>query len=189
MNGGGGTALIKATAAFAGAAVKGTAVGQTTLEITNAGTVTLNAGDTHAIIKLDAASHLTLNGMGFITAVGQVAGNTITAAASNQTLGGLAGGDSLLGFSGFGDTFLGSSAGLNGDTIGGFGGAGALADKIDLTDLAPTASLGYAGNTTQGVLTLNDGTHHASITMLGDFSQSGFHVATDGHAGSFITYT
>jgi hypothetical protein len=74
-------------------------------------------------------------------------------------------------------------------TIGGFGGTGALGDKIDLTDLSPTASPDYAGNTTQGVLTLNDGTHHASITMLGNFIQSGCHIATDGHAGSFITYT
>jgi hypothetical protein len=118
-----------------------------------------------------------------------VAGNTIVAAATNQTLGGLAGGDTLVGFSGFGDMFLGSSAGLNGDIIGGFGGTGGLADKIDLTDLAPTATPGYSGNFTQGVLTLSDGTHNASITMLGDFVQSGFHIATDGHTGSFITYT
>ena len=80
------------------------------------------------------------------------------------------------------------SAGLNGDTIVGFGGAGSLADKIDLTDLAPTATLGYSGSATQGTLTLNDGTHHASITMLGSFSQGDFQIVTDGHTGSFITY-
>jgi hypothetical protein len=34
---------VQATAAFAGALVKGTTAGQTTLEITNRGTATLNA--------------------------------------------------------------------------------------------------------------------------------------------------
>jgi hypothetical protein len=122
--------------------------------------------------------------MGFVTAVGEVAANTIVAAAANQTLEGLAGGDSFTGYSGFGDAFLGLSGGLNGDAIAGFGGS----DKIDLTNLAPTATLGYLGTTTQGVLALSDGTHSAIISMLGNFSQSSFDVASDGHSGSFITY-
>jgi hypothetical protein len=161
----------------------------TTLEITSGGTATLNANTTHAMVKLDQKSVLTLSQAGFVSAVGVVAGNTITAAATNQTLGGMAGGDRLVSFSGFGDIFSGLSTGLNGDTISGFGGAGGLADKIDLTDLAPSAAPGYSGNATQGTLTLSDGTHHASITMLGNFVQTGFHVITDGHTGSFITYT
>jgi hypothetical protein len=192
VNGGGGTALVQATTAFAGAAVEGTAAGQTTLEITNAGTatITLNASTTYATVQLDAANVLALNKMGFITGIAEAANSTITAGAAKQTLESVAGGSTLNGYSGFGDLFLGTSAGLNGDTISHFGGAGTLAEKIDITDLAPTASLTYTGTTTQGTLMLSDGTHSASITMIGNYSQSHFHpLVSDGHTGSFVTYS
>jgi hypothetical protein len=185
VHGGGGTAHILATAATAGALVAGNGTSLTTLEITNGGTATLNADTRLATVQLDQATHLMLSKIGFLTVVGEVAGNTITAAAANETLEGTHGGDTFTGYSGFGDTFLGRAAGLNGDAIAGFGGS----DKIDLTDLLPTAKIGYSGNSARGVLTLSDGVHGASITMLGNFNQGGFHVATDGHAGSFVTFT
>jgi hypothetical protein len=170
---------------FAGALVSGTAAGQTTLEIIGGGTAALNADSTHATVQLDAATNLTLSTMGFITAVGEVAGNSITAEVAGQTLEGLGKGDTLTGCSGFGDTFEGLAAGLNGDIIKGFGGT----DVIDVTNLATSATLGYSGNAGQGVLTFNDGSHSGSITMVGDYTLSNFHIATDHHSGSFITYT
>jgi hypothetical protein len=187
VNGGGGTALVQATAAFAGAQVIGGS-GQTTLELTTGGTAALNANTTQVTVQLDQATNLALSGMGFISAIGEVSGNTITAKAAGQTLGGMAGGDTLTGFSGFGDTFSGTAAGLLGDMIKGFGGN----DLIDLTNVAfgvSGPSLSYTGNATKGTLGVSDGTHAASLTMFGNFSQSHFHVATDGHSGTLVSYS
>jgi hypothetical protein len=91
----------------AGVLVAGTLAAPKTLEIAGGGTAALNAADTYATVQLDGATNLSLGQMGFISAVGDVSGNTITAAAANQTLGGLAGGDTLVGYAGFGDTFRG----------------------------------------------------------------------------------
>ena len=88
-----GNDLVQATAAQAGALVTGTVKAATNLGITTGGGATLNATTTYATVHLDLGGSLTLGKLGFITAVGTLAGNTITAGASNQTLGGLAGGD------------------------------------------------------------------------------------------------
>ena len=75
---------------------------------------------------VDAATNLTLSKMVFITAIGEAASNSITAAATNQTLERYWWGDTLTSYSGFGDVFLGLSAGLNGDTIVGSAAPAAL---------------------------------------------------------------
>jgi GH24 family phage-related lysozyme (muramidase) len=54
--GGGGTAVVQATAALAIAAVLGGATGTTTLSITSAGTVALNAADANLIVQLGTAA-------------------------------------------------------------------------------------------------------------------------------------
>jgi hypothetical protein len=181
--GGGGTALVQATAAQAGALVKGTPTGSTMLEITNGGTAALNANTTYATIQLDHATNLTLSKMGFISAVGEVSGNTIMAGAANQTLGGLGGGDALVGFSGFGDTFLGTSAGLAGDTITGFGGS----DVIDITDMTSASVQPYVFNA--GSLTVTDGTHRVTLSFGSGYTVSSFAApVSDGHTGTLIKF-
>jgi hypothetical protein len=163
--------------------------GSAILEFTSGGSATLNQATTGVTVVLDAATNLTLSKMSFVTAVGEVSGNTIKAGAINQTVGGTSGGDTLVGYSGFGDTFLGTTAGLNGDTIHDFGGMGSYTDVIDVTNLSPSASLTYTGDTTRGILTLNDGSNSTTMTLFGDYNQSNFQIETDGHNGSFITYT
>jgi hypothetical protein len=180
--------LVQAnTAAEAGAKVVGlNSADSLELQLVAGGTETLNAADANVVVVLDAATNLTLSKMAFVSAIGDVSGNRITALASGQTLGGTAGGDTLIGFSGFGDTFRGTTTGLNNDVLKLFGGN----DVIDLTNLAPSATPSYTGNTTSGVLKLTDGTHTASLTMIGNYTQSGmaFHIVTDTHGGSLVTY-
>jgi len=185
VNGGGGIALLKGTAAFAGALVNGGA-GKTTLELTTGGTATLNAADSNLTVKLDAITNLTLSKMSFITANGSTGADTITAMASGQTLTGAGGADILTGFSGFGDTFADTAAGLNGDTLKLFGGS----DTIDVTDVnsALAKALVYTGNTTAGTLAVSDGTHIANIKFTGNYNTADFHLATDNHSGSLITF-
>ncbi len=64
-----------------------------------------------------------------------------------------------------------------------------LADEIDITDLASSAMLACMGTAIQFILSLNDGVHSTSMTMMGDFSQSNIVIKSDSHTGSSITYT
>jgi hypothetical protein len=111
------------------------------------------------------------------------AGATLT---SGQTLTADGGSKTLIGYSGFGDTFSGTSAGLNGDTIQLFGGS----DKIDLTDLGfgSATTLAYQRAVGLDTLTASDGTHTAKINFVGDYTVANFHLASDTHGGSLVSF-
>ena len=181
---GGGTATINGTALQAVASVVGTATGLTTLNITSAGIVALNAADTYVAVNLVAGSRLTLGAMGFITANGGAGKETILAGGANQTLiGGTT--DVLTGYTGGSDTFLGASAALNGDTLGNW----TTGDMIDITDMnsATLKALTFSG----GKLGASDGTHTDAITVkavgTGTLTVGNFVVlGTDGHGGTLI---
>jgi uncharacterized repeat protein (TIGR03803 family) len=64
-------------------------------------------------------------------------------------------------------------------------------DTLDLRDIAfgsPT-TLGYSANPTNtgGALSVSDGTHLATIALLGNYMASSFVAASDGHGGTLIT--
>ena len=184
INSGGGTALVSATAAFAGALVNGDS-GTTSLKITTGGAATLNASDSNLTVNLTSATNLTLSKMSFITAVGSTGNDTITALAQGQTLTGGGGKDTLNGFSGFGDVFSDTSAHLNTTTIGNFGGS----DLIDLTDMNPNSIHPLTYNTSTETLTATDGTHTANIKFIGSYTLSNFQIGgSDGHTGSLIKF-
>jgi hypothetical protein len=42
---------------------------------------------------------------------------------------------------------------------------------------------------TKGTLTIKDGTSSLAIVLFGQYSAAGFHLASDGHGGSLVTYT
>lgn len=131
---------------------------------------------------LDAATHLNLGTAAFITATATTAGGTLVAQQYQQTLAGLVGGTTMVGYSKGSGTFLGTKAGLAGDTIAGL----TANDKIDVTDLAPLMGVNFTQTAAgQGTLSLGFG---RSLTLTGAFNPSHFHIATDGHAGSFVTY-
>ena len=182
---GGANETVKATTANAGAAVSGLGA-NSTLEITNGGTATLNATTNVDTVKLDAVSTLVLNGMQFITAVGTTGSDTIEAGASNQTLTSLKGSDTLTGSSAGNDIFLGTAAGLNGDTIKNF----VVSDMIDITNLAfAGATLSTAASGANTKVTLTSGTTSSVFTLAGSWSSAGFHLASDGAGGTVLTHT
>jgi hypothetical protein len=85
-----------------------------------------------------------------------------------------------------GDEFQGITANQNGDSIGNW----SAADSLDLTDLAfGSAHLSYSQGSNAGTLTLSDGTHTALVSITGTFPGTGFHLASDGHGGTLVTYT
>ena len=89
-------------------------------------------------------------------------------------------------------TFAGSTGTLDqsqsfSGTIAGFGGQ----DQIDLADVGYGAksTLGYLANSnnTGGTLTVNDGTHTATLALLGQYIAGSFVAASDGHGGTLVS--
>ena len=181
-----GTLTIQATAAEAGVGIYNTGGGNTTLELTSGGTATLNSSDSTLTVRLDASTNLGLDKLGFITAIGAAAGNdTITAGGAKQTLESTGGNDILIGSTAFGDTFLGTSTGLAGDTIRGFGGS----DAIDITDMVSSNVQPYVFNAATGQLSLTDGTHSLTLTFAGSYTAASFAApVSDGHTGTLIKF-
>ena len=85
-----------------------------------------------------------------------------------------------------GDVFQGASADLVGARIANW----SATDSLDITDLAP-AHAKLAATQTGGLdtLVLSDGSHTATVSLTGTFSASGFHLASDTHGGTLLTYT
>ena len=180
-----GTTTIDATAAQAGALIVNN--GAATLDLTTGGNATLNANDSFLTVSLASATNLTLSSQSFITAIGSAGNDTITAMASQQTLSGGAGTDTLIGYSGFGDTFLDTTSGLNGDTIQYFGGN----DLIDITNLARAgASLSYNGNSTAGTLSISETglgvVDTITFTSGTNLSTALFHMTNNGSGGTYL---
>jgi hypothetical protein len=183
---GGPNETVKVSAANAGASVSGLGA-NSTLDITSGGTITLNANTDVTTVKLTSASTLILNGMAFITADGSTGKDTIQAGGIDQTLTGGGGADTLIGFSGGYDTFRDTAANLNGDTINDF----INTDKIDLTNMlystAETVTAVAKGANTS--VTVTSGATKSVFTIAGSWSSSGFHLASDGASGTFLTHT
>ncbi|OYV42990.1 MAG: hypothetical protein B7Z75_10245 [Acidocella sp. 20-57-95] len=183
--GGGANETIKASAAAAGASISGLGA-NSTLEITSAGNVTLNAATDVTQIKMDGSGSLMLNQMPFITATAMKANTTLTAAATNQTLISTHGHDVLVGAAAGLDIFQGTAAGLSGDTISNF----VSSDKIDISNLA------FAGATIQSKIvggntdiTLISGKLKTQFVLAGAFSSTGFHLGSDGLGGTLLTHS
>ena len=74
-------------------------------------------------------------------------------------------------------------------TVAGF----SLGDSLDLLDIGFGAhtTLGYSQNSagTGGSLTISDGAHSATISLLGQYSAAGFQTASDQHGGAIVTYS
>ncbi len=182
----GGTNTFKVSSDSISDAIKATG-GSNTLEITSGGDMAMGANITGiATVKLDAAAHLQLNGLSFLSAFGSAGADSILAGGQYQTLTGGAGIDSLTGFSGGYDTFRDTAAGLNGDTLRGF----VASDRIDLTDMAfggaTLSAVTKSGSTT---VTVASGAAKSVFTMAGSFNTAGFHVASDGASGLLLTHS
>ena len=176
-----GTAV--ASAANAGVQVKAIgASAEAQLVVHGGGSGTLNDNDSHGLtVYLDSATNLNLGHAGFISVVAQAGGNTLTAVHEYQTMTSTVGGDTMLGYANGHDTFAGSRATLNHDTIGGL----TSTDTIHVFDMLPAAGLSYAQAAGHGTLTLGGS---SAVTILGTYNAALFHIAADGNGGANVTY-
>jgi hypothetical protein len=59
---------------------------------------------------------------------------------------------------------------------------------IDFADITAgaNAAIAYSGNNSPGTLTVSDGTHTASMALLGNYSLANFTASSDGHGGTSL---
>jgi autotransporter passenger strand-loop-strand repeat protein len=158
----------------------GTASG-TTVSSGGSGTV-MSGGTASGVIVYSGGSEVISSG-------GAVNGATLSGGFLEIKSGGTASGSTIT-FSSAGGTlqlddsqhFTGASA-----VIGGFGVPGG----IDLADISfgssTTLSFTEASNNTSGTLTVGDGTHTATLLLLGQYVAANFTAQTDGQGGTLIT--
>src|SRR5262249_43156843 len=76
-------------------------------------------------------------------------------------------------------------------TIAGFASPPGVIEEIDLGDISfakkTKVSFKEAQDKTSGTLTVTDGTHTASLTLLGQYSAQDFSLSSDGHGGTMVT--
>jgi hypothetical protein len=126
-----------------------------------------------------AGSVLDLDGAVSGAGKAQINGGTLYAASSftqNVTFSGTSGELELAHSQAYAGTITGFS--LTGTT------------SLDLRDIvydAATTTATYSGTTASGTLTVTDGTHTATIKLIGDYTASAFNVASDGHGGTTVT--
>ncbi|WP_441237723.1 beta strand repeat-containing protein [Bradyrhizobium sp. 930_D9_N1_4] len=162
---------------------------------------TINAGG----FQLDwgMASATVVNG-GVQYVFGSAAGTTVQAGTQHVQAGGSADdttiGEGALAYVHTGGTmddviFAGPSASLVLDQASSFTGSISgwqVNDSIDLGDILfsdGVTSFAYAQNSDNsgGTLTVSDGTHSASLSLLGQYSAADFALSADGHGGTLIT--
>ena len=175
--------MIEVTGVTIGATINGGA-GASELELTTGGTAVMGANITSIQkVGLKHAATFTANGLAGLTVVGSANADTLIAGGVQQTLTGDGAADTLVGWSGGGDTFLDKSANLGHDTIENFASPN---DVIDLTDMsAKSVTVAFAS----GVLTVTSGKTTAAIKLTGTFVATGFHAAADAGRGTDITYS
>jgi hypothetical protein len=177
---GAGALLVQASAATAGALVRGN--GKTTLEITTPGTVALNPLDTGLTVQLDQAGTVRLNTAAPLRAIGSASGDMMFAYAPGQVLTGGLGSDRLVDAARGGVIFRDTQAGLSDDTIVGLG----KSDTIDLTDLAfGTASASLAGG---ALSVLSGGRVCCAIALSQPSSLGAPQLCADGSGGTTIAF-
>jgi filamentous hemagglutinin len=115
---------------------------------------------------------------------GTVGADQLTATANGQTIMGLGGGDILSGGTCAAVDFRDYTAYLNGSAVQDF----APSDMLDFIDMAPlTAAVSY----TNGIMSVTDGIHAASLnlTFASTPTSGSFHVASDGALGTMVTWS
>jgi hypothetical protein len=85
-----------------------------------------------------------------------------------------------------GELILGDSAAFTG-AVAGLSKTGANSLDLEDIDFGETTTATFSGSTKSGVLTVTDGTHTATITLIGNYTTSTFTAASDGHGGTIVT--
>ncbi len=170
------------------------------------------AGTTGGVLTIDTGNHTVINdgliasrGSGSVVIAGAVTNNgALEADAGTLSVMGAVGGagsgvvaSGTLAFAAFFDEAVDFEAAGGvlelaqsqsySAAISGFSATGAT--SLDLGDIGfvSAGEASYSGTATSGVLTVTDGTHTASVNLVGDYLAATFTAASDGHGGASVT--
>jgi Ca2+-binding RTX toxin-like protein len=191
INGGGGNNTFYISAATDGATINGGS-GNNTVDVVGGRTIiigsnissitTVNLGS--APVGHTQANYQFVNQSSEgLTINGSTGADTITAGSHGDILIGNGGADTFVLNAAGSDVVRDTAADLNGTTIQNF----SSLDSIDVTNVNFAA--GVQPVFQNGSLTISDGTHTATIALLGQYSAAGFSIASDKGAGSVVIYT
>jgi autotransporter passenger strand-loop-strand repeat protein len=172
----------------------GTASGTT---VGNSGRQVVAAGGSAVSTKVFGGGTETISSGGSVVGATVSAGGTLTVSSGGAVSGGLTlhGGKAVIsGTMAAGQTvsFVGTSGVLELDNLPGFAAKiSGLTDPTDKLDFGGfTFSVGETAAWTQsgtsGTLTVTDGAKVASLTLIGTYTSSSFHLTDDGHGGTFV---
>ena len=185
---GGGAEFVEFGGTAIGTLVSGAGATQDVVAGRALGT-TLSAGGLQVVEGGETASNTTIDtgGYEFVEIGGTADGATISGGTVELTAGAATLGPIAFA-AGAGGLFQLDDAQHFAGTVAGFG----LPDRIDLEDIGfasgrTTLTFTEAGNNLSGTLSVNDGTHAANLTLLGQYVAGQFHIASDGAAGTLVT--
>jgi autotransporter passenger strand-loop-strand repeat protein len=168
-----------------------------TLDSGGSETVSAHGIDHGALIRggtqydYGSASGDTIYGGGFqiVESGGIASGTTINGGTLEVASGGSTGSGPITFTSAGGDLQLDASQSFHG-LIAGFASPSGVTEEIDLRDIAfgnsTHLTFKEAKDNLSGTLTVRDGSHTATLTLLGQYSAANFSLASDGHGGTFI---
>jgi autotransporter passenger strand-loop-strand repeat protein len=147
--------------------------------------IVLHAGDTLTI--LSGGTTIGSGGIEVVSSGGVLGGATLSGGTLEITSGAVLGSGTIGLTSGGGLLQLDDSPSFSG-TIAGFGIPGGI-DLVNVAYNSATTTLNFveAPSNLSGTLTVNDGTHVAALTLLGQYVTGQFHMANDGHGGTLVT--
>jgi autotransporter passenger strand-loop-strand repeat protein len=164
--------------------------------VASAGTLKVSSGGTaSATTVLSGGNETVFSGGRVLRTV--LSGGTLTVSSGATILGGLTlhGGRAVISgtmAAGQTATFVGVSGVLELDNLAGFkakiSGLSDPSDKIDLGGFTFSAgeSVTWVQSGTSGTLGVTDGAKHATLTLIGSYTASSFHLTSDGHGGTFV---
>jgi autotransporter passenger strand-loop-strand repeat protein len=144
----------------------------------------VSSGGNQFVYGTASGTVVSSGGYGLVLSGGQVNGATLSGGLLEFQSGGTAGTS----------TITIASGTLRLDNSQNFGGGAQIsglttaAQELDLADISfATASLlGYTGDTLSGILTVGDGTHTATLSLLGNYTFASFKLANDGGGGTLV---
>jgi autotransporter passenger strand-loop-strand repeat protein len=132
-----------------------------------------------------SAANTTVDGGYELVMSGAIIGGAILSGGTLELQSGATAGSSTIAFSDGGTLKL-DATGAYGFLVAGF----AVPDEVDLSAVNfASATKQYSGNASSGTLTVSDGTHSASILLLGNYTVASFHLGPEsgGGAGTVVT--
>jgi autotransporter passenger strand-loop-strand repeat protein len=139
---------------------------------------------------LASATTIDSGGVEVVSSGGTASATTINGGLMEVTSGGSTGTAPITFTNAGGILQLDASQSFHG-LVAGFASPSGVIEEIDLRDIAfgkkTHLKFSEAANHLSGTLTIQNGSHTATLTLLGQYSAANFSLSSDGHGGTIVT--